>query len=193
MSSVTIGTMLLSDLHKRVEETIAEHKSWYFLQALTCVSVGILAMILPAIVADVNFATAVGALLAISGLIKAFAGLKSHIHWWSLMSAALYIVAGGLMLWQPVPGAIALATLVAIFLFAEGLTEIFFGFELESARHWGWLPISGIVSVLLSIILFFGWPGMTTAFLGFMVGLNLLLYGASLLAVSAATPHYETL
>lgn len=192
MASAIIGARLLSNLHERMEEKIAEHKGWYFLQAIACFFAGVLAIGLPTFTA-LSFETLIGALLAISGAVKGVSSIKSHIHWWSFLSAALMVIVGALMLWQPIPGVIALATLVALFLLTEGLTEICLALEFESARNWGWLLVSGIISVLLSVLLFFGWPGMTVMFLGVLIGVNLMLYGISLLAVSAATPSYDVL
>lgn len=192
MSGTTIGATLLTNLYQRVEEKIAAHRQWYFLQAITCVLAGLVAMIVPATTA-LGFNTVVGSVLVAIGVMKAFTSFKSHIHWWSFVSAAVSIVVGCLMLWQPLSGVIAAATLVAVFLFVEGLTEVFLAFEFESAPNWGWLSLAGIVSVVLSAVLFFGWPGMTMAMFGVMVGANLVLYGAALFALSAAIPVYETL
>lgn len=192
MSNVIVGSTLLSNLHQRLGEQIAEHKGWYFLQSLACAVVGILAIVLPTFTSW-SFGVVAGALLVASGLIKAITGIKSQIHWWSLLSAGLSMFIGGLMLWQPTSGIITLATLVAVFLLVEGITEISLGLEFESTRNWGWMALSGIISIVLSVVLFFGWPGMTVTFLGIMIGINLFLYGASLLAVSAGAPRYEIL
>jgi uncharacterized membrane protein HdeD (DUF308 family) len=192
MASSMVGAKILSDFHQRMEERIAEHKGWYALQASALIAAGILAMVLP-IATPFAFEVVTGVVLAISGAVKGYTSFKSQTHWWSFLSAAVSFLIGALMLWQPVPGVIALATLVAVFLLAEGLTEIFLALEFESARNWGWLLVSGVVSVVLSVVLFVGWPGMTVAFLGFVVGVNLLLYGASIVALLLATPDYDTL
>lgn len=192
MASATIGSKLLSNFHESLEERIAEYRGWYSLQAIAFVASGIAAMVLP-LVTGLGFDTQIGTLLLLSGTVKGIASLKSHVHWWSFLSAGLLTVIGVLMLLQPSSGFIALATLVAVLLLADGLTEIFLALEFESARNWGWLMVSGIVSVTFSIVLFVGWPGMTLAFLAVMVGVSLLLYGASLLAMLAATPRLDTL
>jgi uncharacterized membrane protein HdeD (DUF308 family) len=192
MSGVIIGTSLLSDFHQRLEQRIAAHKDWYFIQSASCAFAGIVAMLLPSF-SSLPFATAIGALLVINGLQKVLSGVRSEMHWWCYVSATVSIATGAAMLWLPLSGITMLATLVAIYLFAEGIAGICLGFELESARNWGWVSIAGVASLILSGVLFFGWPGMTVASLGFMIGASLVLYGASLLAVSAATPSYEIL
>ncbi len=192
MSSMTIGATLLSDLHQRVEEKIAEYKGWYLLQSLTFVCAGILAMVLPS-ATGLAFGSVMGSLLIITGLLKAFVSFKSHIHWWSMLSAAVCIAVGSLLVWPPASSLITISFLVAVFLLAEGLIEICLAFEYESAPKWGWLLLSGVISILLSLVLFIGGAGMALAVLGVMIGVSMLLYGASLLALSASTRALEIL
>lgn len=192
MASITAGEILLPRFQQRVGETIAVHKAWYNFQGLALIVLGLLAMALPTLTA-LSFEVLTGSLLMISGLVKGYTSFKSHIHWWSFLSAALFLTAGGLLLWQPVPGVIALATVLAVFLLAEGVIEICLALEFESVKNWGWLLLSGLISLLLSTMLFIGWPGLTISFLGIMIGVNLLCYGASLLTLSASTPKWETL
>lgn len=192
MASISVGTSLLSNFQEHVEETIAVHKAWYNFQGVALVLLGVLAMVLP-LSTGWGFEKMMGAVLMASGVVKGYTSFKSHIHWWSFLSAALSLAVGGLLLWQPLSGVIALATLLAVFLLFEGVTEICLALEFESARNWGWLLVSGLISLVLSAILFIGWPGLTIAFLGIMIGVNLLCYGASLLTLSASTPTWETL
>ncbi len=192
MSSTTIGAILLSNFHERVEEKIAEYKSWYLLQAVAFIAAGIVAMLLP-VAAATEFAPVLGAVLLVSGLLKAFVSVKSHLHWWSLLSSAVSISVGSLLLWQPLPGAHGFAILLAVFLLSEGFTEMFLAFEYESATNWGWLLLAGFVSVLFSLVLFFGWSGISTGAMTIMIGLNLLMYGGALLALSAPIRTLETL
>jgi uncharacterized membrane protein HdeD (DUF308 family) len=192
MSSMTIGATLLSDLHQRVEEKIAEYKGWYLLQSLTFVCAGLLAMILP-LATSLAFGSVMGILLIVTGVLKAFVSIKSHIHWWSMLSAAVCIAVGSLLVWPPASGIITVSLLVAVFLLGEGLIEICLAFEYESARNWAWLLLSGVISILLSLVLFIGWPDMASSILGVMIGVSMLLYGASLLALSASTRALDIL
>lgn len=48
---------------------------------------------------------------------------------------------------------------------------------------------SGLVSLVLAGLLFAGWPGATVMFLGIIIGINLLFYGISLLALTASIKH----
>lgn len=90
------------------------------------------------------------------------------------------------MLLHPMAGTVALATLLAVFFAVEGVAEVFLSLEFRPARNWGWLLASGIVSLVLAVILFAGWPQTTVFFLGIMIGINLLFYGAAVLALATS-------
>ena len=173
----------LAELETDIAQRIAEHKQWYMIQGIVFIVAGILAIIIPAATA-VGFGIVIGALLLVSGIIQGVASFRSGLHWWSLLSALLSIVVGVLMLVNPVVGAVALATILAIFLLLEGITEIFLAFQFRSVRNWGWLAFSGVVSLVLALIVFAGWPGTSIVLLGVIIGVNFVLYGTSLLALT---------
>ncbi len=184
MATATLETQRLSDMRRRVESAIAEHRGWYMFQGVIFILAGILAMVLPSATA-VGFELLIGALLLVSGLIQGIASLRSKTHWWSLLSSMASVIIGGLMLFNPAAGTLALATILAVFLAIEGVTELLLSLQFRPASNWGWLLLSGLVSLGLAILLFVGWPGLTIAFLGIIIGINFLLYGISLLAMTA--------
>lgn len=183
MTSITLETQRLSDARHRIESAIAEHRGWYMFQAVVFILAGILAMILPSATA-VGFELLIGALLVASGLTQCIASLRSKTHWWSLLSSVVSLLVGGFMLFNPTAGTLALATILAVFLAIEAVIELLLSLSFRPARNWGWLLLSGLVSLGLAILLFAGWPGATVVFLGIIIGINFLLYGISLLALT---------
>lgn len=188
MEKATLETQRLSDIRQSIETNIAEHRKWYMFQGIAFIIAGLLAIILPGATA-VGFELLIGALLLISGLIQAFACLQSRVHWWSLFSSLASIIVGGLMLFNPTTGTLALATIVAIFLAIEGIAELLLSFQFRPAKNWIWLMLSGVVSLALAIMLFAGWPAATIIFLGIIIGVNFLMYGISIMAVAAQVKH----
>jgi len=188
MTIATLEAQRLSDIRNRIESNIAEHRGWYMFQGTVFILAGILAMTLPSVTA-LGFELLIGALLLISGLIQVFASFRSKTHWWALLSGIASVVVGGLMLFNPAAGTLALATILAIFLAIEGITEILLSLQFRPARNWVWLLLSGLVSLGLGVLLFAGWPGATVVFLGIIIGINFLLYGVSLLAMTAWVGH----
>lgn len=185
MTATTYEGYSLSEMRNRIEASIAEHRGWYVFQGIVFILAGALAIFLPNATA-LGFNILIGALLIVSGLVQGFASLRSGMHWWSLISALASLIIGGLMLFYPMTGMIALATVLAVFLTIEGVTELMLAFQFKPARNWGWMLFSGIISLLLAVLLFAGWPGVTVMFLGIIIGVNLLLYGISLLALTAS-------
>lgn len=178
-------TQTISDRQGHIEMTLAQHRGWYIFQGIIFVLIGLMAMILPTATA-VGFELLLGALLLASGIIQAIASLRSKTHWWALASSLTSLVIGGLMVFYPVAGTLAIATLLAIFLVIEGVIELLLAFQFRSLRNWRWLMFSGAVSLLLGFLLFAGWPATTLAFLGIVIGINLLFYGVALLALTAS-------
>lgn len=175
----------LKEISANITQHISDHRGWYIFQGIAFIIAGILAIILPGVTA-IGFGLVIGALLLASGIIQAIASFSSKSHWWSLASALLSLVVGALIIFNPVAGTIALATILAIFLFLEGITELFLAFQLKPIKNWGWLLLSGVVSLVLAVIVFAGWPGASVVLLGVLIGINLLFYGSALLAITHA-------
>src|SRR5580692_2233638 len=74
-----------------------------------------------------------------------------------LLEALLAIVIGALLLRSPVPGAIVLTMLVAMYFVISGVFRVVGSLALR-LPNWGWLLVSGIVNLGLGIIVWSGWP-----------------------------------
>ncbi len=177
--------MHLTDISLNITQQVSEHRRWYIFQGIVFVVAGLLAIILPAATA-IGFGLVIGALLLVSGFIQAIASFGSKLHWWSLVSAFLSLIVGVLMIFNPVAGTVAVATILAVFLVLEGITELFLAYQLRPVKNWGWLLLSGLASLVLAYIVFAGWPSTSLVVLGIIIGINLLLYGVALLAITKA-------
>jgi uncharacterized membrane protein HdeD (DUF308 family) len=173
----------LSEFGAIIGERVRAHKGWYVVQGIIFIIFGILAAILPAATA-IGVDILVGAILLISGIFQLVASLKVKMHWWSTLSSLLSIIIGGLMLWNPFTGIVALVLLVAVFLLIEGVIEVLIALQFRPVKNWGWILFSGITALLLSAILWFGFPFLGMVFIGYMVAINLIFYGVSLLMLA---------
>ncbi|MCD6034306.1 MAG: acid-resistance rane protein [Rickettsiales bacterium] len=183
MATELFETDQMPNLKNRIPGSIVKHRGWYIFEGVVFVLGGLLSIALPVSTA-LAFEMYMGVLLLITGLVKALSSIRSHPVGWSAFSSLLLIGAGVLMLWKPVTGMVTLATIVATFLLLEAVTEIMLSFQFRPAKNWNWLMFSGIATLVLAILLFTGWPGNAVVFLGVLIGANLLLYGAALLALS---------
>lgn len=170
-------------------------RKWYILQGILYVAAGTLAIILPLATA-LAVEILLGALLFVGGISKAVTSIGKQESGWYWASALLAILTGGLMLWNPWAGLVALSALVAVFLVLEGVLEIFYAFRFKPLPGWAWLLSSGIISLLLGLAAFVLFPLIGMLYIGIILGISLLLYGAALLILlgrleHALTPDYS--
>jgi uncharacterized membrane protein HdeD (DUF308 family) len=106
--------------------------------------------------------------------------------WWSLISAALGVLVGGMLLAQPVSGAFSLTLVVIAFFIIEGVASIMFALEhkRELSGRWGWMLVSGIVDLILAMFVFAGLPSTAAWAIGLLVGINMVFGGSALIAMA---------
>jgi len=165
---------------ERIDQELRDHKGRYIFRGMVFILAGILAAAFPATTV-VNVELIVGVVLLLTGIFQLVLTLKSKMHWWSLLSAGLSIVIGGIMLWKPLPVLLAFVTLLAIFMTIEGVLELLLAFQFRPVRNWGWMLFSGVITIILATILWIGFPAFDVLYLGWVIAANLVLYGLSLL------------
>jgi uncharacterized membrane protein HdeD (DUF308 family) len=108
--------------------------------------------------------------------------------WWSLISAALALLAGLVLLFRPVQGTLTLTIVVGAYFLAEGVITIMYALEhrRELSGRWSWLLISGVMDLVIAFIIVAGLPGSAEWAIGLLVGINLVLGGASLVGMALA-------
>jgi uncharacterized membrane protein HdeD (DUF308 family) len=163
--------------------------SWGWFLAL-----GISLMILGAvcIVGDVTatFATVLvfGWLLLISGivaLVHAFRTMTWNGFFLSLLSALFRGFTGYLLIRYPLAGAASLTLLLASFFVVGGVFRAI-GAGMMKFPRWGWSVFSGLVSLVLGVMLLTQLPISSIWFIGFAIGVDLIVDGASLIALATA-------
>ena len=78
--------------------------------------------------------------------------------WWSLISAALAVGAGIILLARPVQGTLTLTIVVGAYFLAEGVTTIMYALEhrRELSERWSWLLVAGLLDILIAAIIIAG-------------------------------------
>lgn len=167
-------------------KSVAEHSWLLYVGGGACVVAGIAAIALP-VIASLAAAVAFGACLLFSGSVGVFAAFRGRDHW-QIASAfglsLLAILAGGLMLVQPVAGIFALTTLIAAWLAAGGVLRTFYGFRRRHERGAGWMIASGILSITVALLVWFGLPFNAVWVPGVVLGLDLIIWGVLLIALA---------
>src|SRR6202162_243387 len=137
---------------------------------------GVLAVAAPAF-ATLTVDIYVGWLFLISGvlgLIAMFSARNVPGFLWTLVTAFLPIVVGGVLLWKPAEGALSLTIVLTAFSIFEGFFQAVAAFTYRDAipSRWGWLLASGLAGLALAAIIIAGWPGTAAWTLGLLVGVN---------------------
>ena len=130
-----------------------------------------------------------GWLLIIGGLLQIIetfqvSGWKSVM--WHLIMAVIYVLAGGLILYDPAGSAVAITLFIGIALFVTGLTRIFMAFQLSPARVWWLVLVSGLISILLGIMVMAKWPLSSFWVIGAFIAIELIANGWSYIMMGLA-------
>jgi len=170
----------LASLGERVEQHLRDHKGKYIFQGVMFIIAGVLSAMLSSVTV-LHTELLIGVVLLVTGIFQLVLTLKSKMHWWSLLSAGLSIIVGLFIVWKPFPVLISIVTLLAVFMTAEGLFELFLAFRFRPLRSWSWMIFSSIVTLTMAVVLWVGYPTFDILYLGWIVAINLILYGLSLL------------
>jgi uncharacterized membrane protein HdeD (DUF308 family) len=154
------------------------------------VGFGVLAAVLglAALVLDVSATIAsvltIGIFMVITGGSEIIMGVGSKT--WGrfflfILLGVLYIVAGAFAIAQPIPAAVVLTLMLGWALVATGAVRIWLGTHLPPGSK-SMMILAGIATLLFGLVIVLGWPGNSFFVLGIILGLDLLFYGASMIA-----------
>ena len=180
----------LSDMRRAVANAFGAHWRLFLFQGVIMIILGILAVCAP-VAATIAVGIYVGWLLLISGFIGLIALISTHhVHafLWSLVTAALSVVVGVLLILNPIQGAVSLTVVLTAFFIAEGIfqTALAIAARHVAAGNWIWMLLSGVADLVLAAIIILGWPGTAIWALGLLVGVNLLTSGRAIVMAALA-------
>src|SRR5215510_13749127 len=184
------STPALSDMQRAVKDTVHLHWQIFLTQGVIMVILGVLAVVWPRI-STIAVDVYVGWLFLLSGVVglaSMFLAQNVQAFLWSLLTAALSLFVGVLLLWHPTEGAVSL-TLVLIALFiVEGVIQIAASLSYRDVfpNSWGWMMASGVVDLILAALIIRGWPSTAGWALGLIVGVNLISTGLAVIMVALA-------
>jgi len=187
------STHTLRDVERAISETVQTHWVLFLVQGVIMMVLGVLAIIWPQIsTLAVDFYVGWMFLLSgLVGLVTMFLAPNVEAFLWSLLTAALSLFVGVLLLWHPVEGAVSLTLVLIAFFIVEGIVQIAAAIKHREAfpDSWGWMVMSGIVDLVLAVVLISGWPGTASWALGLIVGVNLITSGLAITMVAIASRH----
>lgn len=193
---MTSASITSSNDENSIRNAVRTHSGLFLAQGIILTLLGIGAILWPQVstlAADVF----VGWLLMISGimgLVMMFFAPKVSDFFWALLTGALALFAGVLLIWHPVEGAVTLTLVLVAFFIAEGIFQFVAAFALRSAfpESWGWMLVSGIADLVLAGLIVAGWPSSATWALGLFLGVNLISSGVAITMVASTVRRATT-
>ncbi len=171
-------------------EKLSNYRGLIYFEAVFFMLLGLAAIAIPQAF-TIGFELLIGSLFLVGGIvqfIRLFQSWDAPGFWGTLLSAILNVAIGCLLLFFPILGVISLTYLMIAYFLIDGISKIYFAFQLKGYEKWGWVVFSGIVSLLLAGLIFSGLPGTAIWTLGLLVGINMLFFGFSLFGVASSLP-----
>jgi uncharacterized membrane protein HdeD (DUF308 family) len=166
------------------------HDYWglFLAEGIALSILGLAAIIVPPIAG--LFATIVlGWLFLIAGIVGLVTTLRARRapgFAWSLLSALVAMIAGGILLWNPLSGLVTLTYVLTAFFIADGVLVIILAIahRRELSGKWEWMMVNGVIDLILAAIIIAGFPGTLVWAFGLLVGIDMLFGGGSLIAMA---------
>jgi len=178
----------IEGIQRAVANALHEHWKLYLVEGIVLLVLGFIAIVIPPL-ATLAVTLLFGWLFLISGVVGLFTTFwMRHApgFWWSLISAALGVLVGAMLLASPVQGAFSLTLVLIAFFTIEGVVTIMFALDhrREMSGQWGWMLASGIVDLVLSAMILAGLPSTAAWAIGLLVGINMMFGGSALIAMA---------
>ena len=130
------------------------------------------------------------------GVLLLIAGIATLIHsFWTrqwagfalqLLAGTLAAVMGFLLIADAGAGAAVITIILASYFLVSGFFRLGFALFHSHLHHRGALILSGVITLLLGILITIHWPSSALWVIGTFVGIDLIFYGFSLIALSSA-------
>lgn len=111
-------------------------------------------------------------------------GWKSFL--WQALIAVLHIVAGIVMLQNPLLASSVFTLFLAASIFAGGVVRILLALQHRDHGGWLWALIGGVAGVLLGGMIASGWPASSLFVIGLFISIELILHGWTMVALALA-------
>lgn len=157
-----------------------------WLSGIAMVVFGVIAIASP-LIAGTAVVWVIGGLMTVAGIFHCFQSLRED-SWGSKLGGlilGILLTIGGLgVLGHPLLGLSFLTLLLALFFVVEGIWKIIASFSYRPAPGWIGLLLSGLIGFLLGWMIWSEWPLSGVWAVGVLVGVDLLMTGASLIGLA---------
>jgi uncharacterized membrane protein HdeD (DUF308 family) len=174
----------LSDFQNALRTAIRENWKWFVFQGIVMLILGCLAVAEP-VIASVAVDIYIGWLFIFSGvlgLVAIFSARDASAFFWTLLTSALSLAVGIMLVWKPAEGTVSLTMVLTAFFIAEGAFQTISSFSYRDIMpgSWGWMLASGLSDLFLAGLIIYFWPESASWTLGLIVGINLITTGLAI-------------
>lgn len=185
-----------ADFAAALKKSLHEHWRLLLTEGIILVILGAAAILLPPL-AGLAVTIFLGWLFLIGGIVGLVATLSARQapgFGWALLSAIVALLAGAVLLWNPLQGLLTLTYVLIAYFIVDGVLMIVFAIahRRELSGRWEWLMLNGVIDLVLAAIILSGLPGSFAWALGLLVGIDLVFGGCSLIAMALAARHPTT-
>lgn len=169
-------------LNEALRRTIERYALFYFAQAALTVAAGLVALLLP-VLAGAAGVKAIGWLLLATGFVQAIGliGIRAHPTFLlKLISAALGLLLGTLLIRASGDPGTLLGALLIVFLVMEGVARAVFALSIRPMKGWWLVLLAGLIAIALAFALWSAWPTDSVGWPAATLGLALLASGLAL-------------
>lgn len=185
-----------AEMTATLKRSIHDHWGLFLTEGIILSVLGFAAMLIP-LLAGIATTIFLGWLFLIAGAVGLVATLRARQapgFVWSLLSALVALLVGGVLVWNPLRGLVTLTYVMIAFFVVDGIFIICYALahRRELSGRWEWMMANGVVDLILAGVVIAGLPGTLIWALGLLLGIDLLFGGASLI-VMALTARKEAL
>jgi uncharacterized membrane protein HdeD (DUF308 family) len=177
-----------ANLASALRKSLHDHWRLLLVEGIILVVLGMAAILIPPL-AGLAVTIFLGWLFLIGGVVGLVATLSARHapgFGWALLSAVVALLAGAVLLWNPLQGLVTLTYVLIAYFVVDGVLMIIFAIEhrRELSGRWEWLMLNGVIDLVLAAAILMGLPGSSVWALGLLVGIDLVFGGASLIAMA---------
>ncbi len=141
---------------------------------------------------SIGVAMVFGAFLMAAGIVQLVSTFSAGEKNWkgkivNILIAIIYIIGGGVALFNPPAAAAGLTLVMASLFLAIGVIRIVFGFQQrKNGWAWVWPVVSGLIDIAIAVILIMDWPISGIWAPGLFFAIELLMNGWFLIVTAIA-------
>jgi len=164
-----------------VMATLPSFGNYSIIIGVLLIIAGCIGVLLPEFVA-LEATILIAGLLIVGSIFWLVHAFKYKLYGWAQwLKPLILLVTGGMMLFYPIGGVVAIGVLLVIYLILDAFGSFTFAYMLRPLTGWGWMIFNGVTSLALAILFLIGWPESTLVIVGLYISISLFFDGWALL------------